>query len=277
MINRVKEMKRKICLAVACVLFICSGGAPARAEDTDEGILNVLLCGVDRGDSGARAGAILIMTADTVRGGIRLTSVSGALCPEAGEKCLSEMYDSGGAEGLARTLSSLLGVPIKRYVTVDRAGFSAAVDACGGVEIDLRADEALSLSEMSGEDVQPGLRTLDGEQALLYVRLRGDDPGNRRQRIFLSAMAEKAMRLPDFGALLDLAEQLLPYMTANLPAMDLISVVIAALMGEEGSMETCTLPGDGEYALSGGVMTLTDREGMAERFRNFAYRGMQGR
>ena len=266
---------RMICRAVACVLLLCVLGT-SRAETVPEGIVNVLLLGVDRNESAARAGAVLILTADTVRGGIRMTNVSADLRPETGGGTVSSIYDSGGAEGVARALSNLLGVEIQRYVAVDRAGFSAAVDACGGVEIDLGDEEAQALSEMCGEDVPSGLRKLNGEQALCYVRIRGAGSGERRQRVFLWAMAEKALSLSSPGRILDLAERLLPYVTTNLPAMDLITITVAALMGEGGSPESCVLPEDGEYASADGAAELLDMEAAAERIRAFIYYGRRG-
>ena len=273
--KRERSLKR-LCAAAACVLLFCLFGA-ARAENVPSGIVNVLLLGVDRNENAARAGAILILTADTVRGGIRLTNVSADLRPAEEGGTVSEIYDSDGAEGVAKALSNLLGVEIQRYVTVDRAGFSAAVDACGGVDIDLGEDEAQALSEMYGEAVSPGLRTLNGEQALCYVRIRGAGSGDRRQRVFLWAMADKALRLSSPGRILDLAERLLPYMATNLPAMDLITIAVAALTGEGGSPESCVLPGEGEYEAADGAVLLSDPEAAAERIRAFIYYGRRGR
>ena len=267
---------RRACAAAACLLMVCALGA-ARSDSAPAGIFNVLLMGVDRNESGARAGAVLILTADTVRGGIRLTNVSADLRPAAGGGTVSEIYDSGGAEGVAQALSSLLGVELQRYVAVDRAGFSAAVDAFGGVEIDLGDEEAKALSEMCGGEVPPGLSTLNGEQALCYVRIRGAGSGDRRQRVFLWAMAEKALKLSSPGRILDLAERLLPYVTTNLPAVDLITLAVAALMGEGGSPESSVLPENGECASADGAAELTDPAAAAERIRTFIYYGRRGR
>lgn len=267
---------RLICAAAACVLLVCAFGA-ARGENAQAGIVNVLLLGVDRNEGGARVGAVLILTADTVRGGIRLTGVSADLRIEAGGGTASEIYDSGGAEGVALALSNLLGVEIQRYAAVDRAGFSAAVDVFGGVEIDLGDEEAKALSEMCGAEVPAGLSTLNGEQALCYVRIRGAGSGDRRQRVFLWAMAEKALRLSSPARILDLAERLLPYMTTNLPAMDLITIAVAALTGEGGSPESCALPEDGEWISVDGAAELTDPALAAERIRVFIFYGRRGR
>ena len=91
-----RGMRAWIC-AAACVLLVCALGA-ARAETAPAGIINVLLLGVDRNEDGARTGAVLILTADTVHGGIRLTSVLADLRPEIGGGTLSEIYDAGGAD-----------------------------------------------------------------------------------------------------------------------------------------------------------------------------------
>ncbi len=265
-----KRVIRLICAAAAALVMLWGH---AVQETRGRGAVNVLLCGTDRGADGPRAGAIVILTADTLRGGIRLTNVSGALVlpAEGRDETLSARWGECGTRGIADLLSAWLGVGIDRYVSVDMEGFRVAVDLCGGLEIDLTEEDAAALSQRTGKETASGSAVLDGAGALDYVRLGGE-----RQMRFLTAMARSVLSRGDLGTLLDLAEQVLPYMETDLTAADLMAVIFAALAGGGGPMETCRLPGEGEYVPADGVpegIALTDAAAAAERFRRFALDG----
>ncbi|WP_374227504.1 LCP family protein [Streptomyces sp. AC627_RSS907] len=103
-------------------------------------------------------------------------------------------YEAGGSACTVRTVEKLTGVRIDHHVVVDFEGFKRMVDALDGVEVCLREpvddkDARLRLPA--------GRVTLDGEQALGYVRARkslGDgsdtDRMDRQQR-FLGALVSK--------------------------------------------------------------------------------------
>ncbi|MFE0799726.1 LCP family protein [Streptomyces sp. NPDC058812] len=104
-------------------------------------------------------------------------------------------YEVGGSACSIRTVEKLTGVRIDHHVVVDFQGFKELVDALDGVEVCLRKpvdDEDAKLK------LPAGRVTLDGEQALGYVRARkslGDgsdtDRMDRQQR-FLGALVNKA-------------------------------------------------------------------------------------
>ncbi len=103
-------------------------------------------------------------------------------------------YEVGGSACTIRTVEKLTGIRIDHHVVVDFQGFKEMVDALDGVEVCLREpvnDEAAELR------LPAGRVTLDGEQALGYVRARkslGDgsdtDRMDRQQR-FLGALVNK--------------------------------------------------------------------------------------
>ncbi|MFC7884443.1 LCP family protein [Streptomyces sp. NPDC057376] len=103
-------------------------------------------------------------------------------------------YEVGGSACTIRTVEKLTGIRIDHHVVVDFHGFKEMVDALDGVEVCLREpvnDEAAELR------LPAGRVTLDGEQALGYVRARkslGDgsdtDRMDRQQR-FLGALVNK--------------------------------------------------------------------------------------
>lgn len=90
---------------------------------------------------------------------------------------------------LVRTVTDLSGLPISHYLAVDFLGFRDIVDAVGGVELCL---ERPIEDPFAGVDLPAGCQTLDGRQALGYVRVRRIDSDLeriKRQQQFLRALA----------------------------------------------------------------------------------------
>jgi anionic cell wall polymer biosynthesis LytR-Cps2A-Psr (LCP) family protein len=78
-------------------------------------------------------------------------------------------------------------------VEIGFAGFANIVDAVGGVEMNIPQDIK---DTKSGADLKKGTQTLDGEQALAFVRtryaLKGSDlDRTKNQQKFLSALANQ--------------------------------------------------------------------------------------
>ncbi|MCX5524489.1 LCP family protein [Streptomyces bobili] len=104
-------------------------------------------------------------------------------------------FQTGGSACTIRTVEKLTDIRIDHHVVVDFHGFKKMVDALDGVEVCLKEpirDKAARLR------LPAGRVTLDGEQALGYVRARktlGDgsdtDRMDRQQR-FLGALVNKA-------------------------------------------------------------------------------------
>ncbi len=82
---------------------------------------------------------------------------------------LNAAYAEDGPELLVRTVEFNTGLHIDHYVEIGFAGFANIVDAAGGVEIDIPQDIK---DTKSGADLKKGKQTLNGEEALAFVRTR---------------------------------------------------------------------------------------------------------
>ncbi|MFF4170994.1 LCP family protein [Streptomyces sp. NPDC001744] len=107
---------------------------------------------------------------------------------------LNAAYAMDGPELLVRTVEFNTGLRIDHYAEIGFAGFANIVDALGGVELTI--DKAFK-DKKSGADFQAGTQTLDGEQALAFVRTRyafaeSDLARTKNQQKFLSALANQA-------------------------------------------------------------------------------------
>jgi len=108
-----------------------------------------------------------------------------------------------------KTLEQVLGIPINHYVEVDFDGFKSVIDELGGVEVNV--DRKLVYDDPTDNthiNLEPGLQTLNGEQALGYVRHRHDNRGtkyysndfdrNRRQQEVIKSVMDKLSSFEGF-------------------------------------------------------------------------------
>lgn len=87
-----------------------------------------------------------------------------------GNQRINSAIQSGGPGELIDTIEQYLGIPVHHYIEVDFAGFQDLVDVVDGVEVYFATP---ARDSRSGLDIQaPGCVTLDGGQALSYVRSR---------------------------------------------------------------------------------------------------------
>ncbi|MCX4881228.1 MULTISPECIES: LCP family protein [unclassified Streptomyces] len=106
---------------------------------------------------------------------------------------LNAAYAEDGPTLLVRSVEYNMGLHIDHYVEIGFAGFANIVDAVGGVDIDI--DKGFK-DKYSGADFKSGTQTLNGEQALAFVRTRhafaaSDLQRTKNQQKFLSALAHQ--------------------------------------------------------------------------------------
>ncbi|MEV7382914.1 LCP family protein [Streptomyces lydicus] len=121
-------------------------------------------------------------------------SDSGKKYPGTGRHTkLNAAYAEDGPELLVRTVESNTHLHIDHYVEIGFAGFANIVDAIGGVELNI--PKAFK-DKWSGADFPAGKQTLNGQQALAFVRTRHAFAGSdldrtKNQQKFLSALASQ--------------------------------------------------------------------------------------
>ncbi|WBB58973.1 LCP family protein [Streptomyces sp. WMMC500] len=102
-------------------------------------------------------------------------------------------YTHGGPPLTVRAVEKLSGVHIDHYVEIDFAAFMKTVDVVGGVQV---CTQRPLRDKYSGLDLPAGTSSLDGGEALAYVRARhldgASDMGRmKRQQRFLAAVIDK--------------------------------------------------------------------------------------
>ena len=118
--------------------------------------------------------------------------------PGVGEDKINAAFASGGPELTVETLENLTGVRLNDYVVVHFGGVEEIVDALGGITLEV--DHPIRVG-IDGRRVfiPAGTQTLDGLQALAYVRYRGGPTADigriGRQQKFLRELAQESTSL----------------------------------------------------------------------------------
>jgi LCP family protein required for cell wall assembly len=104
---------------------------------------------------------------------------------------LAVQSDAAGAQNAIHTVQNLTGLSINHFASVNLAGFFSISNAVGGVPVCLKAPVHDSYS---GANFPAGQQTIEGAQALAFVRQRhglplGDLDRIRRQQAFMASMA----------------------------------------------------------------------------------------
>jgi LCP family protein required for cell wall assembly len=147
-------------------------------------------------DGGHRSDTILILHIPSNGGRPVLISLprdSYVNIPGYGQNKINAAYSFGGPKLLAQTVQNNTGLRIEHYIGIGFGGLVNVVDAIGGVRMCLPGpihDPA------SGLNLKAGCQTLDGAEALGYVRTRHtfanqDLQRVQNQRLFLRALLRK--------------------------------------------------------------------------------------
>jgi LCP family protein required for cell wall assembly len=103
-------------------------------------------------------------------------------------------FTEGGAPCTAKTIESLTGLSLTHYIAIDFEGVVGVVNALGGVKVCVT--QAID-DQDSGLNIPAGTTTLNGDQALAFVRLRhsvgdGSDLERiKRQQYFVNRLEDQ--------------------------------------------------------------------------------------
>jgi len=214
--------------------------------------VTILLLGSDRRPGEAepsRTDAVIIARVDPIRHRVALLSLPRDLIveiPGYGQTRINaanvwgEMYNApGSGVALARAaVSNLLGIPIDYSVYIDFEGFIGAIDAVGGVTVDVQKelyDPEFPTMDYGYTEAHflPGPQHLDGATALMYSRIRHPDSDFARLRRQQQVLAGVVGAVRDQNALQslkqleDLTTALRGYVKTDIPEDRLLGLAWA--------------------------------------------------
>ncbi|HEM4279801.1 TPA: LCP family protein [Streptococcus suis] len=184
--------------------------------------LTILLMGVDMdqatrgGDwEGGRSDSMILVTVNPKTKETNMMSLTRDIMVEIAEangessgtvEKLNHSYSYGQAPMAIATIEKMMDINIDRYIEINMDGLVELVDAVGGIEVNNTLGFPISISEHEPaytSIVQPGKQLVNGDQALVYARMRYDDPEGdigrqRRQREVITAIIKKLLQLDGF-------------------------------------------------------------------------------
>lgn len=175
--------------------------------DSSKNRVSGLLLGTD----GGRTDTIMFVTYDMDKGKVNIVSVPRDTyyyeSQHAGAqfKKINAAYTAEGIEGTINAVEDVLGIKdeISFYAKIDYKGVENIVDSVGGVEVNIPETMDLiddTVQPIMVETLEPGTYTLNGQEALAFVRQRksyenGDLGRVNAQQEFISSFISKAMSL----------------------------------------------------------------------------------
>ena len=239
---------------------LASEGFGAESEligGTGSGIVNILLIGQDRreGEETARSDSMILCTYHRKTGNVTMTSFLRDLyvpIPGHHDNRINAAYSEGGAPLLDRTLRENFDLHIDGNIEVDFSQFSQIIDLLGGVQLELREDEAAEINKETGSTLSAGVQLLNGEQALTYARIRkldadGDFSRTSRQRKLMNALLGSYRNIK-WKDLLPLMDELLPLISTDMNYGKLVLLAMEILPKLSGAQITSQrIPADGTF------------------------------
>jgi len=163
---------------------------------------------------------------------------------------LNAVYSDGGSEAMVEEVSSMLGVPIDFWMSVNTKAFRKIVDTIGGVEFNVPVDmNYIDPNQNLSINIKKGWQKLNGKQAEGVVRCRNCYPNAdlgraETQRNFLKAMVSQTITASNVDKVSELLGILQEYVKTNMKLEDMIFFGTTAVgMDLDTALTTATLPG----------------------------------
>lgn len=199
---------------------------------------NILVMGADSDPDGSSKRSDTIMLVRVNPEGECMSSLSIPRdtivdIPGVGKDQINSAYAIGGAPLAIETVRGLTGQPVHHFIVVDYTGFEKAVDALGGVYVDIDRryfndnSDALWGQTYEPIDIYPGYQKLNGKDALAYVRFRHTDSDFvriARQQLFINDAKAQSMKWGNLTKIPELADVFASNTTSDIGRSDVLSL-----------------------------------------------------
>ena len=234
-------------------------------------VVNILLVGIDTRsttlDKGEQHGDVqIILSVNKDDGTVKLTSIQRDLFVAIpGYKNMNRInvayhfghsntkINGSGGQLAMRTINKNFEMNIEYYATINFYGLASIVDALGGVDMELTAEEASAINsylrqhppayDNQGKDYKrvplekvDGVQHLDGVQAVMYARTRHTAGGSNdferteRQRKLLEVLLHQIMEDGmDVNRLMELMDIATDYVSTNMNIVDMFDLAAGLL------------------------------------------------
>lgn len=193
-------------IAVVATIIAPYGAVTKRGADIISGLIpgvldsgpqRVLILPASETDASSIGASVVATVEEDGLGLLAIPLGTSTKIPGHGTGEIGDAFTLGGPELTRQTVVGLTSVEVPHYLVVRASGVQEIVDAMGGVRIVV--PEAGVRSPTAGPSqppLRPGLQTLNGKQALAYLK-GADEPDDvrraMRQQRFLYAMFRQAL------------------------------------------------------------------------------------
>jgi LCP family protein required for cell wall assembly len=203
--------------------------APRAADPQEPYYVLVLGSDARTGQTVSRSDTIMLCRVDSEKKAVSILSIPRDTKVELkgyGTQKINAAMAYGGPAGAVTAVSDFVGVNISHVVMIDFDNFAGIVDTLGGVTVNVPF-----YTSYGGIELQEGTQTLNGEQALAFVRCRkdyalGDFQRAANQRALLKAVAKKVTQAPA-NEIPGLVGSLADSLNTDLTSMQLVDIALA--------------------------------------------------
>lgn len=233
----------------------------AATEASGKRIMNVAVFGIDsRSDvSGARSDSIMIVTSDNKHKKIKAASLmrdTYVQIPGHSYGKLNSAYAYGGPTLALKTINTNFDTAVTDYIVIDFNCTIAVVNAVGGVDVNLSADEVRVLNDYvdninrtnnknAKHVTGSGTKHLNGVQALAYSRIRyvgnGDFGRTQRQRTVMQKVLNKAKKM-SLSKQYHLYKTIKPYIKTNMSNAKIFKFLFNIALVRNATLEQQQIP-----------------------------------
>jgi polyisoprenyl-teichoic acid--peptidoglycan teichoic acid transferase len=121
---------------------------------------------------------------------------------------IKQQAETAGIKAIENTITATVGIPIHYFGMVDFTGFAQAINAVGGIDINVKTEVYDPFIQADNNNnpliAAVGQQHFDGKHALLYAQsrhgsLRGDFDRTERQREVIVALKDRVLSLGTFA------------------------------------------------------------------------------
>ncbi|AEP88513.1 LCP family protein [Bacillus spizizenii] len=207
--------------------------------DPKKDSFTVLLLGIDSRDSkgetvdDARSDANVLVTFNRKNKTATMLSIprdSYVNIPGYGYDKFTHAHAYGGVKLSAKTIENLLDIPVDYVIESNFDAFKDVVDELNGVSVNIQSEKIVNQIKKDTKGkvlLKTGVQTLNGEEALAYVRTRKADTDfqrGQRQMEVLNAIIKKSKSLSSIPAYDDIVDSLGENLKMNLSLNDAIGL-----------------------------------------------------
>lgn len=259
---------------------------------------NIALFGLDAREgesieSGVRSDSMMIASINNETNEVKVVSIFRDILLKQQDGTFDKAnaaYSYGGPQEAIALLNRNLDLDIKNYMSVDFKALSDVIDALGGMELELTAEEVVHMnnycvetSEVTGKDyerIEPevaGTYHLNGVQATSYARIRatagGDYKRAERQRLVIEKIVEKAQKA-NLKTLDKIIDVVFPQVSTSFSSKDLIGIAANALsyqLGETQGFPYSIADTDVVDGYEGSYVVPSDFDGDVKKLHEFLF------